>query len=65
MVDKYSIVTMEEKTEHSATSEESVVNSDIYDVAVVGAGVQGCSTAYFLAHKLGVKKVLLLEQVRQ
>lgn len=34
---------------------------DIYDVIVVGAGVEGSSTAYQLA-KQG-KKTLLLEQV--
>lgn len=35
--------------------------SDIYDVIVVGAGVEGSSTAYHLA-KSG-KRTLLLEQV--
>ena len=35
-----------------------------YDVAVLGAGVQGSSTAYYLTQKAGVEKVLLLEQVR-
>ena len=35
-----------------------------FDVAVLGAGVQGSATAYYLARKSGIKKVLLLEQVR-
>ncbi len=34
----------------------------IYDVAVVGAGVVGSSTAYHLVQK-GGKRVILLEQV--
>ena len=34
-----------------------------YDVAIVGAGVQGSATAYYLKKKAGVKKVLLLDQV--
>ena len=33
-----------------------------YDVVVVGAGVEGSSTAYHLI-KNGVQRVLLLEQV--
>ena len=37
-------------------------HSDVHDVVVVGAGVQGSFTAYHLVHS-GVKKVLLLEQV--
>ena len=36
---------------------------DLYDVVVLGAGVQGSSTAYYLTQKAGVKNVLLLEQV--
>ena len=35
-----------------------------YDVVVLGAGIQGSSTAYYLTQKAGLKKVLLLEQVR-
>ena len=35
----------------------------VYDVAVLGAGVQGSATAYYLAKKAGVKNVLLLEKV--
>lgn len=35
-----------------------------FEVTVLGAGVQGSSTAYYLARKAGVKRVLLLEQVR-
>ena len=34
-----------------------------FDVTVLGAGVQGSATAYYLAKKAGIKKVLLLEQV--
>ena len=34
-----------------------------YDVVVLGAGIQGSSTAYYLQRKAGVEKVLLLEQV--
>ncbi len=34
-----------------------------YDVTVLGAGVEGSSTAYYLTKKARVKKVLLLEQV--
>ena len=34
-----------------------------YDVVVLGAGIQGSSTAYYLKQKAGVEKVLLLEQV--
>ena len=37
-------------------------HSDVYDVVVVGAGVQGSFTAYHLVRS-GVKRVLLLEQV--
>ena len=36
----------------------------LYDVIVVGAGVEGSSTAYHVARK-GGKRVLLLEQVSQ
>ena len=36
----------------------------LYDVTVLGAGVQGSSTAYYLKQKAGVEKVLLLEQVK-
>ena len=36
----------------------------LYDVIVVGAGVEGSSTAYHIA-KSGGKKVLLLEQVNR
>ena len=43
---------------------ESVEADRLYEVVVVGAGVQGSSTAYYLAKKLGVNNVLLLEQVR-
>ena len=35
----------------------------VYDVTVLGAGVEGSSTAYYLANKAEVKMVLLLEQV--
>ena len=38
------------------------VMETLYDVIVVGAGVEGSSTAYHIA-KSGGKKVLLLEQV--
>ena len=34
-----------------------------YDVVVLGAGVEGSSTAYYLKNKAGVRRVLLLEQV--
>ena len=34
----------------------------IYEVAVLGAGVEGSATAYYLASK-GTRPVLLLEQV--
>lgn len=35
--------------------------TDVYDAIVIGAGIQGCFTAYHLAkHR---KKVILLEQV--
>ncbi len=34
-----------------------------YDVIVLGAGVQGSSTAYYLTQKAGIERVLLLEQV--
>ena len=37
--------------------------STLFDVIVVGAGVEGSATAYQLI-KNGAKKVLLLEQVR-
>ena len=36
---------------------------DCYEVIIVGAGVQGSSTAYYLTQKAGISKVLLLEQV--
>ena len=36
----------------------------VYDVIVVGAGVEGSATAFYLASR-GKKKVLLLEQVRE
>ena len=36
----------------------------LQDVIVLGAGVQGSSTAYYLKQKAGVRDVLLLEQVR-
>lgn len=35
--------------------------TDLWDAIVIGAGVQGCFTAYHLAQNS--KKVLLLEQV--
>jgi len=34
-----------------------------YEAIIVGAGIQGSATAYYLAKKLRVKNVLLLEQV--
>lgn len=34
-----------------------------YDVVVLGAGVQGSATAYYLTQKANIKRVLLLEQV--
>ena len=37
--------------------------SCFYDVIVVGAGVEGSATAYYLASRF-TKNVLLLEQVR-
>ncbi len=36
---------------------------ECYDVIVLGAGVEGSSTAYYLTNKAGIKNVLLLEQV--
>ena len=36
-----------------------------YEVTVLGAGVEGSSTAYYLTQKAGVKNVLLLEQVME
>ena len=36
---------------------------EVYDVVVVGAGVEGSSTAYHLASQRPRKKILLLEQV--
>ncbi len=39
------------------------MSDGIYEVIVVGAGIQGSATAYYLAKKVGLKKVLLLEQV--
>ena len=47
-------------TSHSKLAMDE--HSDVHDVVVVGAGVQGSFTAYHLVHS-GVKKVLLLEQV--
>ena len=41
----------------------SKMDPTCYDVTVLGAGVEGSSTAYYLTKKAGVKKVLLLEQV--
>ena len=38
--------------------------AEVYDVVVVGAGVEGSATAYHLASHLPRKKILLLEQVR-
>ena len=37
---------------------------EIYEVAVVGAGVEGSATAYYLTSR-GTRPVLLLEQVRR
>ena len=37
---------------------------EVYEVAVVGAGVEGSATAYYLASR-GTRPVLLLEQVRE
>ena len=36
---------------------------NVYEAAVLGAGVQGSATAYYLAKKAGIQRVLLLEQV--
>ena len=36
-----------------------------YEAIVVGAGIQGSATAYYLTNKLLVKDVLLLEQVQK
>ena len=38
--------------------------NNLYDAVVIGAGIEGSSTAYNIANK-GVKQVALLEQVRQ
>ena len=35
----------------------------VYEVAVLGAGVEGSATAYYLASR-GIRPVLLLEQVK-
>ena len=35
---------------------------DVYDVIVIGAGIEGSSAAYHIANK-GIKKVALVEQV--
>ena len=40
----------------------SVVEPVVYEVAVLGAGVEGSATAYYLASR-GTRPVLLLEQV--
>ena len=37
--------------------------SPVYEIAVLGAGVVGSATAYYLASR-GTRPVLLLEQVR-
>jgi hypothetical protein len=37
--------------------------ASLHDVIVLGAGVQGSATAYYLTQKAGVEGVLLLEQV--
>lgn len=39
-------------------------SSTEYDVLIIGAGVQGSATAYYLTNKLRVERVLLLERVR-
>ena len=36
---------------------------ECYNVVVLGAGVQGSATAYYLKQKVGIKNVLLLERV--
>ncbi len=41
----------------------SAGRNECYEVIVVGAGVQGSSTAYYLAQKAEVVNVLLLDQV--
>ena len=38
------------------------MSDNVYDVIVVGAGVEGSATAYYLASRY-TKNVLLLEQV--
>jgi thioredoxin reductase len=35
---------------------------DLYDVAIVGGGVHGLATAYFLARDHGIKRVAVLER---
>ena len=40
------------------------VSSSIYDVIVIGGGIEGSSTAYYLTSR-GTQNVLLLEQVRK
>ena len=40
------------------------VSSSIYDVIVIGAGIEGSSTGYYLTSR-GTQNVLLLEQVRK
>ena len=45
------------------SNEHKMAAGVTYEVAVLGAGVEGSSTAYYLTQKAGVKNVLLLEQV--
>ena len=40
-----------------------IIRAMIYDVAIVGAGIEGSAAGYYLTNS-GMKNVLLLEQVR-
>lgn len=43
---------------------DTMSSQHLYDVTVLGAGVQGSSTAYYLTQKAGMN-ILLLEQMSQ
>ena len=40
------------------------ISSSVYDVIIIGAGIEGSSTAHYLTSR-GTQNVLLLEQVRK